>query len=749
MFGRTGAVVATSGDYTTTLVTEGTNLYFTNARTLSSTLTGYVSGAGSITAADTVLSAIQKLNGNTAALVTAVSSVFGRTGVVVATSGDYTTTLVTEGTNLYFTNARAIAAPITGYVSGAGVVAATDSILQAIQKLNGNIGALVTGVSSFNSRTGAVVPGSSDYITTQIAEGSNLYFTNARAIASTLTGYVSGAGVITSGDTILTAIQKLNGNIVASGLTFTNSLVNSVGTVTLVNDSASPAANSFYGTNGSGTRGFFLLSTVGFLPLSGGTMTGQINWGTGLGAITHLLGPTDQPFTIKSASPAATGNGQNLVLTGAVATTTGNGGNVNITGGVSAGTGAINGGDVNITGGNTTGLASTSRGGNVNITGGIATASAPATGGNVIISGATLGGAGVGGQTGAGTVQLLTANQANGIPTSDIILKTGNSGGPYVTGDMLFTTGTVGAPGGNIGGEQAGSFKFVAGVGATGVTNGAGIGGAGGDFTFTGAVGGTTTGTGGGGRGSDFIITGAIGGSAAGSATAGRATNFTFTGATGGSTTGTSGTNTAGAGSSAVFTFGAGGNATGASGTRNGGAGGGLSLALGAAGTGATANGVAGQVSITQTLSGSDTTAMLALSPTWNTSGIANGIFMNVTNTSSAITSKLIDLQVATVSQWSVNVVGKMTFVTGSNKSMGTATLSSGTVTVSNTAITANSKVWVQYATGVAPSLGIGSISTLTVPTITAGTSFVITGLTAAGITNTTDTSVVQWWITN
>ncbi len=36
-----------------------------------------------------------------------VTSVFGRTGAVVAESGDYTTTLVTEGTNLYFTDARA------------------------------------------------------------------------------------------------------------------------------------------------------------------------------------------------------------------------------------------------------------------------------------------------------------------------------------------------------------------------------------------------------------------------------------------------------------------------------------------------------------------------------------------------------------------------------------------------------------------------------------------------------------------
>ncbi|MDO8524728.1 MAG: hypothetical protein Q7R99_03835, partial [bacterium] len=42
--------------------------------------------------------------------VAGVSSVFGRTGAVVAASGDYTTTLVTEGTSLYFTNARAVSA---------------------------------------------------------------------------------------------------------------------------------------------------------------------------------------------------------------------------------------------------------------------------------------------------------------------------------------------------------------------------------------------------------------------------------------------------------------------------------------------------------------------------------------------------------------------------------------------------------------------------------------------------------------
>lgn len=44
------------------------------------------------------------------------------------------------GDNLYFLNSRAIGATLTGYTSGSGSISAADSILSAIQKLNGNIG---------------------------------------------------------------------------------------------------------------------------------------------------------------------------------------------------------------------------------------------------------------------------------------------------------------------------------------------------------------------------------------------------------------------------------------------------------------------------------------------------------------------------------------------------------------------------------------------------------------------------------
>jgi hypothetical protein len=84
----TGTTLSASGGTALSLTTIGTS----GAATYNST-TGvlnipiYSSGAG------------------------AVTSVFGRTGAIVATAGDYNTDLVTEGsTNLYYTNARARAA---------------------------------------------------------------------------------------------------------------------------------------------------------------------------------------------------------------------------------------------------------------------------------------------------------------------------------------------------------------------------------------------------------------------------------------------------------------------------------------------------------------------------------------------------------------------------------------------------------------------------------------------------------------
>jgi len=94
-----------------------------------------------------------------AGTVTSVSVVTanGFAGTVANATTTPAITITTSITGLLIGNGTAISAAtasditgqlLTGYVSGAGVVAATDTILQAFNKINGNIAALVTGVSS-------------------------------------------------------------------------------------------------------------------------------------------------------------------------------------------------------------------------------------------------------------------------------------------------------------------------------------------------------------------------------------------------------------------------------------------------------------------------------------------------------------------------------------------------------------------------------------------------------------------------
>jgi hypothetical protein len=92
-----------------------------------------------------------------AAVVSGVSSVFGRTGAVIAASGDYNTSQVTENTNLYFTQPRVFSSILASWSPTAGTIAAGDSLQTVIQKLQGNISGIVSGVSSVNAATGAVV----------------------------------------------------------------------------------------------------------------------------------------------------------------------------------------------------------------------------------------------------------------------------------------------------------------------------------------------------------------------------------------------------------------------------------------------------------------------------------------------------------------------------------------------------------------------------------------------------------------
>lgn len=145
LFDHTGTQILPANSSATLIKVTSTRwLCFNTGRSiLHGKLSNFVSGAGVITGDDTILTALQKLDGNDAEL------------------------------------SNPLAKKLDGYVSGAGTITSEDTILEAIQKLNGNTG---TG-------------GSVD------------------VLGTTLTGYSSSPGVIDSSDSILEAIEKLDGNI--------------------------------------------------------------------------------------------------------------------------------------------------------------------------------------------------------------------------------------------------------------------------------------------------------------------------------------------------------------------------------------------------------------------------------------------------------------------------------------------------------------------------------------------------------
>ncbi len=92
------------------------------------------------------------------------------------------------------TNTSVTGQLLTGFSSTTGTVAATDTILQGIDKIVGNLAATT-------STANAALPSAS--------------FTDTAVTSKLLTGYSSGAGTVASTDTILQGINKLNGNTAA------------------------------------------------------------------------------------------------------------------------------------------------------------------------------------------------------------------------------------------------------------------------------------------------------------------------------------------------------------------------------------------------------------------------------------------------------------------------------------------------------------------------------------------------------
>jgi hypothetical protein len=158
VFGRNGTVIAQTGDYNVSQVTGAAPL-------ASPTFTG-------IPAAPTATFGTNTTQLATTAFVQAalpsipVTSVFGRTGVVVAVSGDYNVSQVT--------GAAPLASPaLTGVPTAPTAAFGTNTTqLATCAFVQANLPFI--GVTSWNARTGAVTPQTGDYTVSQVTGAAPL-----------------------------------------------------------------------------------------------------------------------------------------------------------------------------------------------------------------------------------------------------------------------------------------------------------------------------------------------------------------------------------------------------------------------------------------------------------------------------------------------------------------------------------------------------------------------------------------------
>lgn len=283
-------------------------IYISEKKVLRTNLAGYVAASGTITSRDSILEAIQKLDANIAAVVGGA--------IPGGTVDDYyrgngtweplTTARVSESVGyLYFTNHRAINATVSGYAGGwPGTIVPSDTIIQAITKLDGNITALGSGSSSI-TLAGAVTGTGSGTITTTLALSSVLIANLAASGTPSSSTFLRGdntwstlgvSGTNTGDQNIFSTIAVAGQtNVVADATSDTLTLIAGTGIGITTNAGSDSVTFSVTGSTGSN-----YYNTI-YIDQSGGT-------GDTYGAVSGLINGSNALFNVS----------QNLYATGSL-----------------------------------------------------------------------------------------------------------------------------------------------------------------------------------------------------------------------------------------------------------------------------------------------------------------------------------------------------------------------------------------------------------------------------------------------
>lgn len=163
-------------------------------------------------------------------------------------------------------------------------------------------------VVSVNGLTGVVV-----LTTTNIAEGTRQYFTTARVLATALTGLSVTGGTVTSTDTVLQAVGKLQNQInsLVGGVIYQGTWDASINTPTL--------------TSSVGTKGFYyVVNVAGSTNLNGNTDWQIGDWAIFNGTVWEKVDNTDASLGNASITPITVADLQDLEngIGGVLSTTT-------------------------------------------------------------------------------------------------------------------------------------------------------------------------------------------------------------------------------------------------------------------------------------------------------------------------------------------------------------------------------------------------------------------------------------------